>query len=205
MDLLNDTYIENAEFKNLDYSKREIKFKELVDTSFTRCIFVESFFNECRFRNCQFTKCDLSMLHVKSSQFSSVQFEGCKAIGINWTEASWQKGGFFRLIDFNDCTLNYSTFFGLKLKSIKITKSIAREVDFGETDLTGGLFDGTNFSGSNFMHTDLTEADFTNATNYSISPKNNILKKTKFALPEAMSLLYNLDIIIVNPSNEESQ
>jgi uncharacterized protein YjbI with pentapeptide repeats len=174
-----------------------------VDTTFTRCTFIEAVFNECRFRNCVFTKCDLSNLRVSSSQFSSVQFEGCKAIGINWTEASWQKSGFFRLIDFNDCTLNYSTFFGLKLKGIKITQSIAREVDFGETDLTAGIFNGTDFSGSIFMHTDLTEADFTNATNYSISAKNNLLKKTKFALPEAMSLLYSLDIILVDPQNAQ--
>jgi uncharacterized protein YjbI with pentapeptide repeats len=142
-------------------------------------------------------------VHVKSSQFSSVQFEGCKVIGINWTEASWQKGGFFRLIDFHDCTLNYSSFFGLKLKGIKITQSTAREVDFGETDLTAGVFDHTDFSGSIFMHTDLTEADFTTATNYSISAKNNTLKKTKFALPEAMSLLYSLDIILVDPLKAE--
>jgi uncharacterized protein YjbI with pentapeptide repeats len=203
VDLLNDSYVENAEFKNADFSGKQIKFIEIVDTTFTRCTFIEAFFIECRFKNCTFTKCDLSNLRVKSSQFSQVQFEGCKVIGINWTEASWQKGGFFRLIDFNDCTLNYSSFFGLRLKSIRITQCIAREVDFGETDLTAGIFDRTDFSGSVFAHTDLTDADFSSAVNYSISPSNNTLKKTKFALPEAMSLLHNLDIVLVDPLQGE--
>jgi fluoroquinolone resistance protein len=201
MDLLKDASIESGSFKNLDFSKREFKSKEITDTTFTRCVFAEASFVECRFQNCTFNKCDLSMLRVKSSQFSEVQFEECKTIGINWTEASWQKSGFLRLIDFNNCTLNYSSFFGLKLKNIKITRFVAREVDFGEADLTGGLFDGTDFAGSLFMHTDLTEADLANATGYSISAKNNVLKKTRFSLPEAVSLLYGLDIVLVDPSD----
>lgn len=106
------------------------------------------------------------------------------------------------MIDFNDCSLNYSTFFGLKLNGIRITHCIAREVDFGEADLTRAVFDGTDLAGSLFMHTNLTEADFTKASNYSISAKHNQLMKTKFSLPEAMSLLYGLDIILVDPQNE---
>src|SRR5215471_17762133 len=119
MDLLTDASIDGAAFKNLDYSKREIRFKEITETTFTHCVFAETLFQECRFHNCVFNKCDLSMLRVKSSQFSGIQFEECKMIGINWAEASWPKSGFLRLIDFNNCTLNYSSFFGLKLKNIK--------------------------------------------------------------------------------------
>jgi fluoroquinolone resistance protein len=54
----------------------------------------------------------------------------------------------------------------------------------------------TDFSNSRFQHTNLTEADFTGATNYAIAASLNTLKKTKFSLPEAMSLLYSLDIIL---------
>lgn len=199
MDFLTNRYIEGESFKTQDYSKREFTFKEIVDTQFVRCDFAEAFFNECRFSRCTFTKCDLSMLKVKSSRFSDVQFESCKAIGINWTEASWAKSGFFRLIDFDDCAINYSSFFGLKLKKMRLTNCVAHEVDFGEADLTEAVFTGTDLTGSIFMHTTLTGADFVGAANYSISPALNTLKKTRFALPEAMSLLYNLDIIIAEP------
>lgn len=202
MDLLTDRYIEDAEFKNLDLARGELKFKEIVETRFVKCSFSEALFHECRFRNCAFVDCDLTMLRVKSSQFSSVQFQGCKAIGINWAEASWANGGFFRLIDFDDCTLNYSTFFGLKLRKMRLTNCIAREVDFGEADLTGADFAHTDLAGSTFMHTDLTEADFTHARNYTIAANANKLKKTKFSLPEALSLLTSLDIVLVDRDNQ---
>jgi fluoroquinolone resistance protein len=198
MDFLADSLIEDAEIKGQDYAGKEIKFKEIIDTKFIRCTFTDAFFNECRFKNCAFIQCDLSMMRVKSSRFADVQFEKCKTVGINWTEASWEKGGFFRLIDFDDCALNYSSFFGLKLHKMKMTKCTALEVDFGEADLTGAVFSHTDFSGSIFMHTNLTEADFVNAANYTISAKNNTLKKTKFSLPEAMSLLRSLDIVLVD-------
>jgi len=197
MDLLHGPDIEGGRFKNLDYSKKTIKAKTIVDTTFTRCVFAEAVFQECLFHNCVFEKCDLSMLQVKNSQFTGVQFDSCKMMGINWTEAAWQKGGLLRPISFHDCTLNYASFFGLKLKDLKLTHCVAREVDFGEADLTGGVFAETDFAGSIFMHTNLTEADFTSAANYRISPSDNVLKKTKFSLPEAISLLYALDIILV--------
>lgn len=198
MDLLADTYLDGAEFKGQDYAGKTIKFKEIIDTKFIRCTFTDAFFQECQFKNCAFSQCDLSMMRVKSSRFSDVTFEKCKAVGINWTEASWEKGGFFRLIDFDDCALNYSSFFGLKLSKMKVVKCAALEVDFGEADLTGADFAHTDFSGSIFMHTNLTDANFVHATNYNISAKSNTLKKTKFSLPEAMSLLRSLDIVLVD-------
>lgn len=85
---------------------------------------------------------------------------------------------------------------GLNLKGIKIVECVAREVNFSDTNLTKADLRSTDFSGSRFINTDLTSADFSNATNYSINPAHNKLKKTKFTLPEAMSLLYGLDIIL---------
>jgi len=42
----------------------------------------------------------------------------------------------------------------------------------------------------------LSFTDFTTSRNYQISSEQNILKKTKFSLPEAVSLLANLDVVI---------
>ncbi len=51
-----------------------------------------------------------------------------------------------------------------------------------------------DFAGARFSTTNLSKADFRGATNYSIRPDNNKLKKAKFSLPEATLLLYGLDI-----------
>lgn len=202
MDFLTETYVDDAEFKNQDYANQEIKGKEVRDSVFKGCSFASAALKDCTFRGCRFVGCDLSMVSVKNSQLSNVEFVGCKLIGINWTEAIWEKGGLFRAVDFDDCSLNYSTFFGLKLPKLKLIKCIAREVDFGEADLTEGVFSHTDFMGSIFMHTDLTKADFVHAVNYTIPVKDNVVKGAKFSLPEAIALLRHLDIELVDPDDK---
>ena len=48
-----------------------------------------------------------------------------------------------------------------------------------------------------FGNTKLVEADLSRARNYQIDPGNNNLKAAKFSLPEAMALLYSMDIEII--------
>jgi len=100
-------------------------------------------------------------------------------------------------IDFTGCVLNYASFFGLRMKKRKLVGCAALEVDFAEADFTDADCTGTDFQRSRFLHTNLTRADFTGARNYSISPLLNQIKQAKFSLPEAMSLLYNLEITLV--------
>jgi uncharacterized protein YjbI with pentapeptide repeats len=78
-----------------------------------------------------------------------------------------------------------------------ITDTMAKDVDFREVDLSGVDFTGTDLADSLFADTNLTEADLSKARNYTIEPVKNILKGAKFSLPEAMSLLFNLDIVLV--------
>ena len=40
------------------------------------------------------------------------------------------------------------------------------------------------------------------ANNYDIDPGSNIIEKTRFSLPEAMALLYSMDIILDDPDND---
>jgi uncharacterized protein YjbI with pentapeptide repeats len=131
--------------------------------------------------------------------FFDVTFENSRLLGLDWTKTSWanEKLLFVRPADFSGCALNHSIFMWLNMKEIKLTGCTAHNVDFSEANLTLADCTRTDFLNSRFWHTDLTEADFTRATNYSIPANLNTLKKTKFSLPEAMSLLYSLDIEIV--------
>jgi uncharacterized protein YjbI with pentapeptide repeats len=121
-------------------------------------------------------------------------------IGINWTDTAWEKGVFLKPADFIHCALNHSSFLGLNLRKVGLTRCTAQDVDFAEANLTAADCSYTDFQDSRFLHTDLSEADFTGATNYAISPNQNTLKKTKFSLPEAMALLYGLDIVLTEYS-----
>ena len=92
--------------------------------------------------------------------------------------------------------LNYSVFIGLQLDNLQLEKCIAREVDFSDAGLKKAAFTGTDLQNAIFRNTDLSESNFVGALNYAISPQLNKLKGAKFSLPEAVSLLYGLDIII---------
>ncbi|MEZ4670176.1 MAG: pentapeptide repeat-containing protein [Anaerolineae bacterium] len=185
-------------FKKLTYSQQSLRHKQFTDCSFTDCGFKETQFEGCVFRGCTFTDCDLSLVKVQNTAFVDSSFEGCKLVGVNWIDADWSKASIFGLPTFTRCTLNYSTFIGLKLKKLRLINCIAHDVDFSDTDLTLAVCTGTDFAESRFVKTNLTEADFTGASNYTISPNLSILKKAKFSLPEAVSLLYGLDIVLVD-------
>ena len=53
-----------------------------------------------------------------------------------------------------------------------------------------------DFERSRFSKTNLSGADFRGARNYYIDVRNNNVKKARFALPEAMSLLGSFEVII---------
>jgi fluoroquinolone resistance protein len=86
--------------------------------------------------------------------------------------------------------------FWYEFKKMKLVNCIANEVDFSESNMTECDFTGTDFAESTFAKTNLTKANFTKAKNYSIDFRTNTLSKTKFSLPEVISLLDILDIII---------
>lgn len=186
----------SQELRGINVRNGEISLIEFNACIFVKCSFRETVFRDCKFRDCVFRGCDLSLVNLKGSLFTGTLFDDSQVIGVNWVETSWEKSKFLTPVDFLSCTINHSTFMGLNLKKIKMTKCTARDVDFAEANLTQANCASTDFTNSRFLHTNLTEADFTGATNYSIAANLNTLKKTKFSLPEAMSLLYSLDIIL---------
>ncbi|MEJ2736127.1 MAG: pentapeptide repeat-containing protein [Anaerolineae bacterium] len=190
--------VEGRSFSGLDLHGQELGFREFYGCVFLKCSFLETTFRSCRFVDCEFRECNLSLCRVKDCSFSNTRFQDSQVMGVDWTEASWPKRGFLRTVDFRSCALNHSTFIGLSLRGIELTECAARGVDFTEADLSRADLPHTDFSQSRFLHTDLTEADLTGATNYSIAPTRNVLKKTRFSLPEAVSLLYGLDIILTD-------
>lgn len=185
-------------FKKVHVEHGQVASSEFYDCSFVRCSFVECVFRHCRFVNCAFQHCDLSLVRVPESTFSSTRFENSKVIGVNWSQAAWPTPVLGNPIGFFKSAISHSTFFALSLRGIQIQDCVALDVDFREADLAGADFSGTDLSQSIFGNTNLSEADFSRARNYSIDPGRNFVKEAKFSLPEAMSLLYSMDIVLVD-------
>jgi len=190
------TYTDQV-FKVVHLEGHQILSSEFYDCKFIRCTFAESVFSDCRFVSCTFQGCDLSLIQLPGSTFSATRFEDSKVIGVDWTQADWNAATLGDPISFFNSTLNHATFIGLELSGIGIKDCVAADVDFREADLSRADFSGTDLTESLFTNTDLTAADLSRARNYHIAPQRNIIKQTKFSLPEALSLLYNLDIDLI--------
>jgi len=189
----NDGIFENQEFTGLQCSHLLIKDAEFQDCVFKSCIFIESAFIKCKFEDCKFQNSDLSLVKFDGSSFINSTFDHSKCVGINWLKVSIP---FNFDVRFSDSNISNSNFLGLNLQHIQLLNCIAMDVNFEEANLTHANCTGTDFNKTKFHNCDLTKANFSNAKNYSIDHKYNKLKKAIFSLPEAMSLLNGLDIVL---------
>lgn len=185
--------------KFVKLAEQAVRFSsiEFSDCEFSGCSFSRCSFYRCRFSNCRFRNCDLGVIEVPNSRFVDVAFSDCRVTGVDWTRAGDVTDSRLPLsISFERCVIDYSTFFGLQLKGSRLAECTVHEADFSEADLSEADCRKSDFTGSKFLHTNLTKADFTLATNYSINPAANIVKKARFSLPEAVSLLNGFDVVI---------
>jgi len=93
--------------------------------------------------------------------------------------------------------MNYSIFIGLYMYQAMFNECSLKESCFEDADLEKAIFHNTDLTSATFNNTNLTKADLSTAKNYNINVGANKLHKAKFSLPEAMSLLYSMDIEIV--------
>lgn len=184
-------------FRGVELKAGQVVGGEFYDCSFEACSFIGTSFEKCRFVNCAFTDCDLSLIQVPGCSFTATRFEKSKLVGIDWTRALWPEHTLDGAIGFSGCALSHSTFIGLNLPGIRIRDCTAVDVDFREARLAEVDFGGTTLSESLFLGTDLHGADFSQARDYRIDARENKIQGAQFSLPEALSLLYSLDIVLV--------
>ncbi|MBC8504236.1 MAG: pentapeptide repeat-containing protein [Anaerolineales bacterium] len=187
-------------FEEVDLNATRLVSSQFNACTFVNCSFVETVLLDCRFIECKFKDCDMSLLQVSGSVVSGTTFEDSKLVGINWTHANWGTNLLQEPLAFARCVLNHSTFIGLTLAEFQFKDCIASDVDFREADLSQSMFEGTDLSESFFSQTNLTQADLSRARNYTINPEENTLKGAKFSLPEAMSLLFSMNILLIDPN-----
>ena len=184
-------------FDGLMLKDRTVACKYFSGCVFRNCDLTGVTFRFCRFSDCRFESSNLSLVRVPGTVFSGVSFKDSKLVGVNWTEASWPKIRLAVPFSFVNCLLNASNFLGLTLDGIRMTGCLAKEADFRDANLSRSDLANTDLSGSLFGNTDLTGADLSLARNYTIRISQNRIKDAKFSMPEAMALLYCLDIKIV--------
>jgi uncharacterized protein YjbI with pentapeptide repeats len=187
-----NSFYEDRSFSGINAAEvLKIIGTEFSGCAFNSCKLFNISFHKCTFEDCEFENCDLASASIKHTTFRGVKFIDTKLTGIQWPDAAMPLD-----VDFIRCLLNYSGFIGVDLRNTKMFECQLKEADFTEANLSKADCSYSDFSGARFINTNLTRANFTNATNYSIHPHGNKLCKTKFSLPEVLSLLDVFDIII---------
>jgi fluoroquinolone resistance protein len=97
---------------------------------------------------------------------------------------------------FENCILNFASFYKMGLKNANFKDCKLQEVDFSECNLSGAVFDNCDLTRAAFEHTNLEKADFRTAFNYSIDLELNRTKKAKFSIPGIVGLLDKYEIEI---------
>jgi fluoroquinolone resistance protein len=179
--------------KSKNYSKQSLEEQVFSECTFQGCDFSEAILRNARFSSCRFVNCNLSLVKLDGCRFHDVEWIDCKIVGAEFFKCEKT----FFSVTFKNCLLHYCNFSDMNLKGITFCGSKVKECYFTSTHLSGADFTDVDLSGSIFHNCDLSKADFSTAIQYSIDPQNNKVKKAKFSLPEAISLLHGFEITIV--------
>jgi len=187
-----NTLHQEKTFTDINYADKILRNREFVKCEFIKCDFSKSDLSQNDFVDCHFVQCNFSMTIVNKTGFKDVTFSGCKILGVDFSKCSKFMFSFF----FEHCQINYSTFYGTKLRKTKFTDCALKETDFEEADLTAAIFHNCDLSGAIFVRSILEKTDFSTAKNFGIDPEINKMKQAKFSNSGLSGLLlkYNLDL-----------
>lgn len=190
MPFRSDETYDRLAFENVDCAT------SITGLQFYKCVFINcSFqgvrFSDCSFDECHFLRCNLSLVEMNGAQFSGVAFEDCKMLGINWSGT----GGFLSA-SYSGCIMDHNVFADMNLSKYVFTSCSFVSATFSNTKLMRAVFDDCDLHQCMFHKADLSRASFVTSRNYYMNAETNTLHKTAFSLPEAVSLLANLDIVL---------
>ncbi|MEZ5106344.1 MAG: pentapeptide repeat-containing protein [Draconibacterium sp.] len=185
-------YVTDREFCQLDNAENNLLKGDYEACKFSGCNFAEVDLSEFAFEDCNFEDCDLSNIKTGNTAFRNVRFKDCKLLGVHFEECN----PFLLAFQFENCHLNFSSFYQLKIKETRFSNCILQEVDFIETNLTRSLFENCDLSGSSFENSNLEKCNFSTSFNFIINPEINRIQHAKFSINNISGLLhqYNIEI-----------
>ncbi len=185
-------YIEEEIFRKEDFSDNPLPKGEYEKCTFINCDFSNSDLSYVKFLECEFVNCNISMVNLNQTAFKDVKFTDSKMLGLRFDYCN----KFGLSLSFENCILNHSSFYQVKIKKTQFRNTSLLEVDFTESDMTESVLDGCDLDRSTFYMTILEKADLRTSFNYSIDPEVNRIKKARFSLLGALGLLRKYDIEI---------
>ncbi len=186
------TSILDQRFESKNFSGQKLSAQEYDNCLFESCDFTDSNLSAITFLECRFENCNLGNVMLKEASFQDVQFSGCKLLGVDFGNCN----DFMFSVNFDDCILDYASFYGFHMKHTIFKTCSLKEADFTQANLQDSVFQHCNLSKSVFENTNLEKVDFSTSEHYTIDPEKNRLKKAKFNEKGLIGLLTKHDLII---------
>lgn len=182
--------IEDQSFKKIN----KIEQGTYENCQFISCDFEGADFSSYKFIDCSFDNCNLSLIKTENISFQDCLFKQCKMLGLQFALANTFNLSF----KFEYCTLDHSSFQGLKIMKTVFANCSLKEVDFENTDCKQVVFENCNLERSIFFNSNLEQVDFSSANNVVLDPETNNIKGAKFSLDSLPGLLlkYKIKVII---------
>lgn len=185
-------YIENKKYKGLHFQLQELARAEYENCTFIDCSFANTNLSGIIFSECLFSNCDLSLAIIGNTSFREVTFKSSKLLGLHFNKCN----KFLLEMKFEDCILNFSSFYQVNLKKNVFKDCKLLEVDFVESNLYQAVFLNCDLAKAVFNRTLLEGTDFRTSYNFSIHPSTNKIKKAKFSRENVLGLLDSFQIVI---------
>ncbi|MBW4361524.1 pentapeptide repeat-containing protein [Flavobacterium taihuense] len=185
-------YFLDIEYNNLTYGVDQVNFKEFECCTFNHCTFSACNFIDVTFIDCVFNECIFSEAKINHVALRTATFNRCEIKDVNFAMCN----KLIFEVRFNNCVLDFSKFYTLKIKGTPFINCSLIAVDFMATDLTEVLFENCDLYRAEFAKATANKADFKTSYNYTIDPKTTKLKKAIFSLEGLKGLLYKHEIIV---------
>jgi uncharacterized protein YjbI with pentapeptide repeats len=178
--------------KGIDFSNGKLSNMEYDSVLFADCNFSKADLSGVAFIDCTFKTCDMSLVKANNTAFNNAQFINCKLLGIDFSRCK----DFLLSFSFDNCILDFATFYQKKIKKTLFNNCSIKEVDFTETDLTESKFIECDLTLAVFENSNIEKVDFTKAFNFGIDLEVNKVKNAKFSSSGLSGLLLKYPIII---------
>lgn len=185
-------FIDDQTFKGINFSQKKLQKGTYENCQFEDCKFNSIRLTSFTFIDCQFRNCDLSNTILTETGFQNTLFSTCKLMGLRFDSCN----SFLLAINFNNCRLDFSSFYQVDLRKSQFQECSLIEVDFVQANLSKIALTHCNLANAIFEQTNLSETDFRTAFNFNIEPTDNQISKAKFSIHNVSNLLkrYNLTI-----------
>ncbi|MEQ8155382.1 MAG: pentapeptide repeat-containing protein [Clostridiaceae bacterium] len=189
-------YFEDEKINNLKLRNETISDTKYIDCEFYNCDFIDVEVDNCLFKDCKFYNCTMNNVTFKYTSMKNAILDNSAFIGINWNTLKGDSRTFEPIYSAKECFFKYNNFILMNLNKFKFSGSNFQESFFEECDLRETDFKDVRFQNTQFTQCNMTKADFRGATGYVIDIQSNKLKKARFSLPDVLTLLDSIEVLI---------